>query len=265
MNFIQNETLIRVLPFFSGLVIFFIIGLLVPLRKDKRSLSSFFSNIFLTFFNSFVVGVILPLSLGTWAIKVTENGWGLFNILKSANVFNIITTIIIMDMVVYWQHRFFHTVPILWKLHRVHHTDITFDTSTALRFHTFEILISTISQAFFIFLLGSNYMAVILFSSILNFSAMFNHSNFSLPTKIENFCVKLIVTPDMHRIHHSVLKNETNSNYGFFLAFWDKMFGTYINKPQDDPIKMDIGIEEFRDEKEHRIDRLLTQPFRSIK
>lgn len=263
MNIVHNETLIRVLPFFSGLVVFSIIGFLIPFRKEKRSLSSFISNIALTFLNSFIIGLILPFSLGAWAITVTRNGWGLFNIFEIKIIFNIVFTIIIMDMVVYWQHRLFHIIPLLWRLHRVHHTDISFDTSTALRFHTFEILLSILSQAFFITLLGSNYIAVIIFSSILNFSAMFNHSNFSLPKQIESIFVKLIVTPDMHRIHHSVLRKETNSNYGFFLSLWDKLFGTYISNPVNDPMNMNIGIEVFRDENEHRLDKLLTQPFRS--
>ncbi len=262
MKSIELEAFVRIVPFLSGLIIFSLIGFIKPFRKQKRKLSSYFSNIVLTFLNSFLAKLILPLSLGAWAIEVSSNGWGLFNFLGLNFYVNIILTVVLMDLVVYWQHRIFHLVPALWRLHRVHHTDIHFDTTTALRFHPLEILLSILIQGFFITLLGASFWGVLLFSSLLNFSAMFNHGNFALPRVVEKLLVSMIVTPDMHRVHHSVVKNETNSNYGFFLSIWDKVFSSYVEMPKSDPQTMDIGIEYFREEKNSRLDQLLIQPFR---
>lgn len=262
MEYYEYETISRLIPFISGLILFSAIGFIIPFRKQKMSLLRLSSNILLTLLNSSLTKLLMPFSLGVLAIDIASRGWGLFHWLNLNFGLNIFFSIVFLDLVIYWQHRLFHLWSPLWRLHRVHHTDTDFDASTALRFHPLEIILSTMVQAGFVILLGVNFWGIVVFGTILNFSAMFNHANFSLPKSLERLLVKLIVTPDMHRVHHSVLKQETNSNFGFFFSIWDRLFNSYTHTPQKDPETMPIGIESFRDQNEQRLDKLILQPFR---
>ena len=168
-----------------------------------------------------------------------------------------------LDLVIYLQHVVFHKVPLLWRLHRMHHADLDIDVTTGVRFHPIEILISLAIKIAVILALGIPVVAVILFEVLLNVTSMFNHSNVSMPAWLDRVLRFIVVTPDMHRVHHSVLRHETDSNYGFNLPWWDRLFGTYRPQPRPATPAMTIGLPTFRDPGELRLDRLLTQPFRN--
>jgi sterol desaturase/sphingolipid hydroxylase (fatty acid hydroxylase superfamily) len=168
-----------------------------------------------------------------------------------------------LDLVIYVQHVVFHKVPVLWRLHRMHHADLDIDVTTGVRFHPLEIVISLLIKIAVILALGIPVVAVILFEVVLNVTSMFNHSNVSMPAWLDRVLRFIVVTPDMHRVHHSILRRETDSNFGFNLPWWDRLFGTYRAQPEAGHAGMTIGIPAFRDPAELRIDRLLTQPFRN--
>ena len=169
----------------------------------------------------------------------------------------------ILDLAIYLQHRVFHAVPLLWRFHRMHHADVDLDVTSGARFHPAEILLSLGIKFVVITALGVPPVAVLLFEIALNGTAMFNHSNVSVPALAERLLRWLVVTPDMHRVHHSVVRRETDSNFGFNFPWWDRLFGTYRPEPEAGHEKMTLGLEEFRNPKEQRLDRLLTQPFRN--
>jgi sterol desaturase/sphingolipid hydroxylase (fatty acid hydroxylase superfamily) len=167
-----------------------------------------------------------------------------------------------LDLAIYLQHVLFHAVPALWRLHRVHHADLEIDVTTGARFHPIEIGLSMGIKLGVIAALGTPAVAVLLFEVLLNATSMFNHSNVRMPTRLDRVLRWIVVTPDMHRVHHSIVARETNSNFGFNLPWWDRLFGTYRNQPAAGHETMTIGIEQFRDPVEQRLDRMLTQPFR---
>jgi sterol desaturase/sphingolipid hydroxylase (fatty acid hydroxylase superfamily) len=174
----------------------------------------------------------------------------------------VVLSVVILDLAIYLQHVLFHAVPALWRLHRMHHADLEFDVSTGLRFHPVEILLSTVIKLAVVAALGAPALAVVIFEVLLNATSMFNHSNVRVPLGIDRMLRWLVVTPDMHRVHHSITPRETNSNFGFNLPWWDRLFGTYRAQPQAGHEAMTIGIEQFRDVRELRLDRMLLQPFR---
>ena len=169
---------------------------------------------------------------------------------------------VVLDLVIYLQHVLFHAVPALWRLHRMHHADLEFDVTTGTRFHPIEIVLSMLIKLTVIGALGAPALSVLIFEVLLNATAMFNHSNVQLPAPVDCILRWLVVTPDMHRVHHSVVVRETNSNFGFNLPWWDRLFGTYRAQPEAGHEGMTIGVKEIRDPAEQRLDRMLTQPFR---
>jgi sterol desaturase/sphingolipid hydroxylase (fatty acid hydroxylase superfamily) len=169
--------------------------------------------------------------------------------------------VVILDFVIWAQHVFFHAVPALWRLHRMHHADLDFDLTTGLRFHPLEILLSFALKAAAIVALGAPALAVLLFEVILSSMALFNHSNVRFPHRLDRALRRVIVTPDFHRVHHSWHPNETNSNFGFNLSCWDRLLGTYQAQPREGHDRMTIGINLFREPRWTRLDRLLVQPF----
>ena len=204
-------------------------------------------------------------------VPVTAVGAALFSIFNQFGLFlwlelslwpSIILSLVLLDLAIYWQHRIFHAIPRLWPIHRMHHTDTEFDVTTALRFHPVEILISILIKAAIIILIGAPVLAVIAFEIILNGTAMFNHGNIKLPAMVDKALRLVMVTPDMHRVHHAVHGAEYNTNYGFNLSIWDRLFSSYIAQPKDGHIKMQIGQPDYREQSETRLDKLLTQPFR---
>lgn len=175
---------------------------------------------------------------------------------------NVLLAVIVLDLIIYVQHLVFHRVKPLWKIHRMHHADLDIDVTTGARFHPIEIIISMVVKIASVFILGVSPLAIVVFEIILNASAMFNHSNAKLALSIDKKLRKVIVTPDMHRVHHSVIVKETHSNFGFFLSVWDRWFGTYRAQPALGHNDVVIGVPEIREAREQRLDKLLTQPFR---
>jgi sterol desaturase/sphingolipid hydroxylase (fatty acid hydroxylase superfamily) len=189
-------------------------------------------------------------------------GWGLFNIVEAPFWLAFAASFLALDLAIYLQHVMFHAVPALWRLHRMHHADLEFDVTTGLRFHPVEILLSMGIKLAAVMALGPPAIAVLVFEVLLNATAMFNHGNVCLPTAMDRVLRWVVVTPDMHRVHHSILPSETNSNFGFNLPWWDRLLGTYRAQPRDGHEGMTIGIEQFRTRRDLRFDRMLIQPLR---
>ena len=248
---ISNEKYIR-MGFFFGMII--LIGLW-EILAPKRALTvsktvRWMNNLGLVFFNIFILRVLFPVAAVGVATIATYNGWGLFNYFEVPFWLAVVATVIIMDFVIYIQHVMVHAIPVLWRLHRVHHADLDYDVTTGSRFHTLEIILSMLIKFATILLLGPPIVAVIIFEVILNVTAMFNHGNISLPKTIDKYLRLFLVTPDMHRVHHSVEDDEANSNFGFSLPWWDRLFGTYRDQPRAGHEGMTIGIHKFRDPKQ---------------
>ncbi|MCK5498338.1 MAG: sterol desaturase family protein, partial [Gammaproteobacteria bacterium] len=212
-----------------------------------------------------LVRLLVPIATAAMAEISMTRDWGLFNIVDVGFWPAFVLSILFMDMFIYGQHVIMHKIPLLWRIHRVHHTDLDFDVTTALRFHPFEIILSMFLKLLFIALLGAPVAAVIVFEIILNITSMFNHSNIQIPISIDRLLRWFIVTPDMHRVHHSVNKIETNSNYGFNIPWWDYIFHTYRSQPSAGHLKMKIGLNEFQGDKVVFLHWLLLQPFVSVK
>lgn len=212
---------------------------------------------------------IMRLSLGGMAylaaITATNQGYGLLNRLSAPEWLSIIVTLLLLDFAIYCQHIVSHKWPLLWRLHQVHHTDLEFDATTAVRFHPLEIMISMLYKVLCIVLIGANPWAVIAFEIILNGAATFNHSNIDIPPAIDKKLRRLIITPDMHRIHHSTVPAETDSNYGFSISCWDRLCGTYIDEPKQPQTTMAIGLKPFREPHELGFMQLLLLPFRALR
>ena len=206
--------------------------------------------------------IVAPTGAVGFALFAEERGWGLFNRVALPVWLEFLLALILLDLAVYLQHRLFHHVPALWRLHRMHHADTDLDVTTGARFHPVEILVSLGIKLLTIFPLGAAPPAVLLFEIALNASSMFNHSNVRVAPAIERLLRWLVVTPDMHRVHHSVVRRETDSNFGFNFPWWDRLFGTYRSQPEAGHDAMTLGIGQFRDPRERRLGRMLTQPFR---
>jgi len=218
-------------------------------------------NLVLVACNSLLVRLLVPVAAGGVALMAAQQGWGLFNWLELPQLPATVLAIVVLDLAIYAQHVVFHHVPVLWRLHRVHHTDLALDATTGLRFHPLEILLSLLYKMLVVWLLGAPLLAVVVFEILLNAMAVFNHANICLPVRLDSLLRVLIVTPDMHRVHHSVIKAETNSNYGFNLSCWDRLFHTYTAQPRDGHLGMTIGLLEYRDPRRLSLLGLLRQPF----
>ncbi len=248
---LQNEPTIR-LSFFLGI---FAVMAIWELIAPRRALTiskvvRWSNNLGLVFLNSFILRLLFPAAAVGVAAFATENGWGLLNYYSLPFFLTVLLSVIAMDFIIYLQHVLVHAVPALWRLHRVHHADLDFDVTTGSRFHTVEIILSMLIKFATIVVLGPPVVAVVIFEVILNGMAMFNHSNVRLPLGLDRVLRQIVVTPDMHRVHHSVEDNETNSNFGFNLSIWDRIFGTYIDQPREGHEKMTIGIHTYRDPKQ---------------
>lgn len=256
---LNNSDSLRLIAFFGTMAIWELVS---PRRRLKLpKVLRWTNNFLLITIDSFLIRLCFPILGVGLATFLSNKGWGLLNILDLPTWINFIISIIILDLVIYFQHVCFHKIPALWCVHKVHHADADFDVSTGVRFHPIEMLISMIIKLFFILLLGPPAIAVISFELILNVTAMFSHSNINIPSKIDSTLRCLIVTPDMHRVHHSIHHKEANSNFGFNLSWWDKLFGTYIAQPIDGHKNMSIGISDFISKREHWIDKILILPF----
>jgi len=248
-DFILNhEPAIRLSCFFGVFAVMAVWELLAPRRRLSQSKGRrWLNNLELVVFNTALLRLIFPLAAVGVAASAELNGWGLFNRVTAPAWLALSASVIILDAAIYLQHVMFHAVPLFWRLHRVHHADLDFDVTTGSRFHPVEILLSMLIKFAVIVLLGPPIVAVVVFEVLLNATAMFNHSNVRLPLALDAVLRWLIVTPDMHRVHHSHLGHETNSNFGFNLSVWDRLFGTYRGQPEEGHEGMVIGIDTFRD------------------
>jgi sterol desaturase/sphingolipid hydroxylase (fatty acid hydroxylase superfamily) len=261
---LEHEAAIR-LGFFFGV---FALMALWELRSPRRTLSvskaqRWGNNLGLVVLNSILLRLLFPAAAVGMAAIADARGWGLLHVLEPPLWLSVLVAVVVLDFVIWLQHVMFHAVPALWRLHRVHHADLDYDLTTGARFHPIEILLSMVIKFAAIMVLGPPVVAVILFEVILNGMAMFNHGNVGLPAGLDRALRWLVVTPDMHRVHHSVEDDETNSNFGFNLSWWDRLLGTYREQPREGHSGMTIGIRGYRDPREvDRLAGMLLLPFR---
>ena len=242
------EVSIRFGFFFAVLVIMAVWEILAPRRTLNISKSiRWMNNLGIVALNTIILRLIFPAAAVGMAAFVQTQGWGILNYIQSPIWLTVIVSVIIMDAVIYFQHVLVHAVPMLWRLHRVHHAGLDFDVTTGSRFHPIEIILSLLIKFATIIVLGPPIIAVVIFEVLLNATSMFNHANVRIPKSVDRLLRWFIVTPDMHRVHHSVEDDETNSNFGFNLPWWDRLFGTYRNQPRAGHKQMTIGINTFRD------------------
>jgi sterol desaturase/sphingolipid hydroxylase (fatty acid hydroxylase superfamily) len=220
------------------------------------------SNLAIFVADAVAVRLLIPTAAVGAALLAAERGWGLLNLLALPGWLSVIVGFVLLDFVIYVQHVVFHHVPVLWRLHRMHHADLDIDVTTGVRFHPFEIVLSMLIKIAVVIAFGIPALAVLIFEIALNATSMFNHSNVALPSALERIARWLVVTPQMHQVHHSIERRETDSNFGFNLPWWDRLFGTYRAAPAAGEQGITIGLPIFRDPAELRLDRLLTQPFR---
>jgi sterol desaturase/sphingolipid hydroxylase (fatty acid hydroxylase superfamily) len=221
-----------------------------------------FANLSLVAIDTAVVRFLMPILPVGMAVVAQERGWGVLNAVVLPPWLELALAVVALDGVIYLQHVLLHFLPLLWRLHRMHHSDLDLDVTTGNRFHPLEILVSAGIKLAAVALIGPAVAAVVVFEVLLNATAQFNHGNIRIPAAVERWLRLLVVTPDMHRVHHSVNPRETNSNFGFNFPWWDRWFGTYVDQPERGHEGMRIGLEQFRDDGEQRLDRMLTQPFR---
>src|SRR5216684_861132 len=238
------EIPIRLAAFAGVLAVMAAWELLAPRRHQavERPLR-WSSNLGLVVLDTVLVRILVPTTAVGIALLAEERGWGLFHSFVPPSWLAILTSVIVLDLAIYLQHVLFHAVPALWRLHRMHHADLAFDVTTGFRFHPIEILLSMLIKLATIAALGPPAIAVLVFEVLLNATSMFNHANVLIPPTFDHVLRWVVVTPDMHRVHHSIRSSETNSNFGFNLPWWDRLFGTYRHEPSAGQEGMTIGIE----------------------
>ena len=256
------EPLIRLIVFAGVFALMAAWEIFAPRRHQQIGRSRRWpSNIGVVALDTLLVRLLFPITAIGVALLAEARGWGLFAALDLPEWMAIVLGIVLLDLAIYLQHVLFHAVPALWRLHRMHHADLELDVTTGSRFHPIEILLSMGIKLGVVAALGVPAVAVLIFEVLLNATSMFNHANVRMPASVDRILRRFVVTPDMHRVHHSILTRETNSNFGFNLPWWDRLFGTYRAQPKDGHEGMVIGIEQFRDPRELRLDRMLVQPF----
>lgn len=257
-----NEVAIRIGFFMAIFAFVAVLETVAPRRTLTTSKAvRWVSNLGITFLNPLATHLVFPVLAVGMALKAWENGWGLLNNYDLPYWLAIVVGVLVLDLVIYFQHVMFHAVPLLWRLHMVHHADLDIDVTTGIRFHPIEILLSMGIKLATVIVLGPPAMAVLIFEVLLNGAAMFNHGNIYVALKIDRVLRMLVVTPDMHRVHHSVFPSEANTNFGFNLPWWDRMFGTYRSQPAEGHEGMTIGLHQFRDARKLTLPWLLVLPF----
>jgi sterol desaturase/sphingolipid hydroxylase (fatty acid hydroxylase superfamily) len=253
---------LRLSVFIAVLALMVIWELLAVRRAGAHRAQRWPGNVLIVVLEVLLLQLLFPLAAVGAALYSSFNNIGLFHYIDIPIWWKMIIAFFVLDLAVYLQHRLFHRVPILWRLHRMHHTDTAIDVTTGVRFHPIEIILSMLIKWGVILAIGAPIYSVIAFELVLNACALFNHSNVKMPMAVDRFLRGLIVTPDMHRVHHSTSQEEHNSNFGVSVPWWDWLFASYQAQPKAGHLDMEIGLEQFRDSSENRVDRLLTQPFR---
>lgn len=263
-TFVINHELSMRLGFFFGV---FAAMALWEWLAPRRALSvskalRWASNLGIVFLNTVLLRLLFPAAAVGVALFARDQGWGLLNHFDVAFAFAVVASVVALDFAIYLQHVMFHAVPVLWRLHRMHHADLDFDVTTGARFHPIEIILSMLIKFAVIVVLGAPVVAVVLFEVLLNATSMFNHSNVRIPVALDRMLRWLVVTPEMHRVHHSIEDDEANSNFGFNLPWWDRLCGTYRDQPRAGHEGMTIGIRTFRDVAQcDSLPRMLLMPF----
>lgn len=260
----ENETLIRLAVFLGLFAVLATLEALLPRRvRSQPRGKRWLTNWSVTVINALTLRLIafaMPLLAVGAALDAEAQGWGLFNAVEIPPWVEIAAVVLILDFAIWLQHLITHKVPILWRLHRVHHADVDMDVTTAIRFHPIEIALSMLLKIGLVYALGPAAIAVVIFEIVLNGTAMFNHSNLALPQWLDRMVRQVLVTPDMHRVHHSVHRAEHDSNYGFSLSLWDRLFGTYIAQPAAGHEAMEVGL-QWRDDRPSKLGWSLSLPF----
>ncbi len=260
---LANEPTLRLGVFVGVLSAMMVVEAIAPRRNLIQGRARRWpSNLGIVIVNTLLMRLIIPLPPVGIAFMATERGWGLFNIWTAPTAIALVGSFLLLDIAIYGQHFAFHKVGALWRLHRMHHADVDVDVTTGSRFHPVEIALSIGIKMALVVVIGAPAAAVLLFEIALNATSLFNHANINLPRTLDAAVRLVVVTPDMHRVHHSLHRDETDSNFGFNLPWWDHLFGTYRAQPRDGHEAMALGISEFRDPREQRLDRMLVQPFR---
>mgnify|MGYP001105884193 CR=1 FL=1 len=259
----QLEPMIRL----GGFVL--LIGLLswlqwqFPFRGDPNQLRRSMTNLSLSLINTLIMRFVFPLLAVAWSVEIYQQNVGMFAWLQWPLWASIPLAILMFDLAIYVQHRWMHTIPVLWRVHRVHHIDREMDFTTGIRFHPLEIMLSMAVKLLLITLLGPHPLAVLIFEVLLSLFALWTHTNVALPKTLDRMVRWVLVTPSMHRIHHSSWQPETDANYGFHLSWWDRLFRSYRDQPRADEQTMPLGLDEYATERDQRLMALLLNPFRS--
>ena len=259
---LDNETVIRLASYASVFILMALWELTFPRRRLTTSKSTrWLSNIGIVILNTLLLRFIFASAALATAWKAGEQGWGLLNGLEWPFWLTVIISVVVLDFAIYLQHVMFHAVPALWRLHMMHHADLDYDLTTGTRFHPVEMILSMLIKIGVIMVLGPPVVAVLIFEVVLNATAVFNHSNVRIPLAIDRVLRWIVVTPDMHRVHHSVVPVEANRNFGFNLPWWDRLMGTYVSQPAQGHEKMTIGLRQFRDPVRLTLPWMLLLPF----
>lgn len=252
----------RLISFISVFVIMAAAERLWPRRiltVPKRQ--RWFCNIVIVVLSTLIARIVMPLMPLGVAVVAQAKGWGLFNLTGLHGWPELLAGIILLDLLIYLQHRAFHRIPLFWRFHKMHHSDLDLDVSSGNRFHPLEIIVSLLIKAAVVLMLGISPLALVVFEILLNATSLFNHANLYLPHGVDCRLRWLLVTPDMHRVHHSVIPRETDSNFSFNLPWWDRLFQTYNDQPSKGHDGMTIGLREYREQSALGVWRLLRMPF----
>ncbi len=263
VTILQHELAIRFGSFLAILCLLAVLERFVPRRPANEPLHGirWLNNLALVVLNSISLRLLFPLLAIDMAAIVQSEGWGLLNLWSPPEPLAVFFGVLVLDLVIYAQHVAFHKIPLFWRLHRMHHSDVDVDASTGIRFHPIEIFLSMLIKIATVAAVGISPVAVLIFEVLLNATSLFTHANIRLPKQIDTVVRWIFVTPDMHRIHHSILRYETDSNYGFNLSLWDRMFRTYRRQPKMGHKKMTLGLPQFRERHYQKLLGLLKIPF----
>jgi len=258
----KYEPVIRFGFFLGILVLMFLWELVAPRRPlNTAKPARWFTNLGLVLIDSVIVRLVFPAGLAGVAFLAQQRGWGLLSLLELSPVLKIIFSVLILDLAIYLQHVMFHSAPLLWRLHMVHHSDMDIDAATGVRFHPIEIFLSLGIKMAVVVLIGASPASVLIFEIILNGTSMFNHGNVRYPQQIDFYLRLIVVTPEMHRVHHSTIRWETNSNLGFNFPWWDRLFGTYRDQPAKGHLGMTIGLDQYKEPQKLTFFWLIALPF----
>jgi len=264
MNFLlAHETAFRLGGFFAALVLLGWLQWRFSLRGDSRPARRQLTNIALVVIDTLVLRLAFPVLAVAFAASMHASGAGLLGAVEAPFWLEFALAVLALDLAIYWQHRLFHKIPVFWRFHRVHHADRAFDLTTGVRFHPLEIALSMLIKLGVIGLVGAHPAAVLVFELVLNLGSLWTHTDVALPSRLDRWLRRLVVTPSMHRIHHSTLRQETDSNYGFHLSIWDRLFGSYKRNPKRPEKTMPIGLDEFPRPEDQTLTALLLNPFRN--